>query len=44
MAETSRAHQEEGGLVEVGEDPQEAALQPTKEREGKPKAAVKYKK
>jgi hypothetical protein len=40
MAETSPAHQEEGGLVEVGE----AALQPTKEREGRPKTAVKYKK
>ncbi len=44
MAETSPAHQEEGGLVEVGESPQEAALQPTEERGGRPKMAVKYKK
>ncbi len=28
----------------MGEDPQEAALQPTKEREGRSKTAVKYKK
>ncbi len=44
MAETSPAHPEEGGLVEVGEDPQEAILQPTKEGEGEQKTAVKYKK
>ncbi len=44
MAEMSPAQQEEAGLVEVGENPQEAALQPTEERKGRPKTAVKYKK
>jgi hypothetical protein len=40
MVETSPARQEEGGLVEVGEDPHEA----TKKGEGVPRTAVKYKK
>ncbi len=44
MVETSPAHPEEGGLVEVGEDPQEAILQPTEEGEGRQKTAVKSKK
>jgi hypothetical protein len=44
MVEPSPAHQEEGGLMEVGEDLQEAVLRPTKEEEGRPKTEVKYKK
>jgi hypothetical protein len=44
MVEPSPAHQEEDGLMEVGEDPHEVVLQPTKEGEGRPRMAVKYKK
>jgi hypothetical protein len=44
MAEASPAHQGEGGLVGEGENPQEAALQPTEERGEGPKTTVKYKK
>ncbi len=44
MVEPSPAHQEEDGLVEVGEDPHEAVPQPTQKGGGRPRTAVKYKK
>jgi hypothetical protein len=44
MAETGTAHPEEGGLVNVGEDPQQATLRPTKEEAGKQRTTVKCKK
>ncbi len=43
-ADTGPAHSEKGELVEIGESPQEATLQPAKEGKGRQKAAVKCKK
>jgi hypothetical protein len=37
-------HQEESEVAEVGRGPHEAAPQPTQEKQGRPRAAVKYKK
>jgi hypothetical protein len=44
MEELNPAHQEGGGIVEVGEGPHEAGPQPTQEGEGRPRTVVKYKK
>jgi hypothetical protein len=43
-ADTAPAHSEKDELVEVGESPQEATLQPAKEGKERQKAAVKCKK
>ncbi len=44
MKEPDPTHQEESGVTEAEEDPQEAAPQTARERQGEPRAAVKYKK
>jgi hypothetical protein len=44
IKEPNPTRQEESGVSGVGGVPQEAAPQPTQERQGRPKAAVKYKK
>jgi hypothetical protein len=44
IEEPGSTHQEESGVAEVERGPHEAAPQPTQEGQGRPRAAVKYKK
>ncbi len=44
VGEPEKPGRAEAGTTEAGKDPQETAPQPAKERQRKPKAAVKYKK